>query len=422
VKNATVSVLLVGVLGAGFLAGTWYRPRQTVNAAGARPRAVRYYVDPMHPSYTSDRPGVAPDCGMALQPVYEAGDDAAVAAADGGAPAAVTVSPQQEQLIGVRVAAVETAAGRQRLRLSGRVVPDETRVYRVTVGIEGIVREVSTVTTGSLVSKDQWLATFAAPEARAPVQTYLVAVDVVDRAIRGAEAPAAVDFANAALQQTADRLATLGMSSAQIETIRRTRQMPATIRLAAPEAGFVIARNVSIGQKLDRGDELYRLADLRRVWIVADVFGADAEHVRPGAIAEISVPGRRRTLRGRVSGVPPQFNAANQSAAVRLDVDNPGFALRPEMFVDVDLIVTRPQSIAIPADAIIESGLKKSVFVERAAGVFEPRQVETGWRLGRRVEIVAGLQAGERIAVEGVFLLDAERRIRRMPSEVASRP
>ena len=420
-KNATVALLLVGVLGTGFLAGTWYRSRHAVSAAGTRPHVVRYYVDPMHPSYTSDRPGVAPDCGMALQPVYDADDDAAVARIPGGAPGAVTVSPQQQRVIGVRVAAVETAGGSQRLRLYGRVVPDEARVYRVTVGIEGIVREVSTVTTGSLVSKDQWLATFAAPEARAPVQTYLVAVDVVDRATKGAEASAAVEFANAALQQTADRLLTLGMSSAQIETIRRTRQMPATIRLAAPEAGFVIARNVSIGQKLDRGDELYRLADLRRVWILADVFDADAEQVTPGAIAEISLPGRGRTLRGRVSRVPPQFNAANQSAAVRIDVDNPGFALRPEMFVDVDLIVTRPESIAIPADAIIESGLKKSVFVERAAGVFEPRQVETGWRLGRRVEIVTGLQAGERIAVDGIFLLDAEHRIRGMPSEAASR-
>ena len=169
-KNATVALLLVGVLGTGFLAGTWYRPRHTVSAAGARPRAIRYYVDPMHPSYTSDRPGVAPDCGMALQPVYDGGDDAAVTATHGGAPDTVTVSPQQQPLIGVRVAAVETAAGGQRLRLYGRVVPDETRVYRVTVGIEGIVREVSAATTGSLVSKDQWLATFAAPEARAPVQ------------------------------------------------------------------------------------------------------------------------------------------------------------------------------------------------------------------------------------------------------------
>ena len=255
------------------------------------------------------------------------------------------------------------------------------------------------------------------------MQTYLVAVDVVDRATKGAEAAAAVEFANAALQQTADRLLTLGMSSAQIETIRRTRQMPATIRLTAPEAGFVIGRNVSIGQKLDRGDELYRLADLRRVWILADVSGADAEDVTPGAIAEISVPGRGGTLRGRVSSsVPPQFNAATQSAAVRLDVDNPGFALRPEMFVDVALMVTRPASIAIPADAIVDSGLGKSVFVERALGVFEPRRVETGWRFGRRVEIVSGLQAGERIAVDGVFLLDAERRIRAVPSGLTSRP
>lgn len=420
-KNATLSVLLLAMLGAGVLIGSWYRPRETVSAASARPRMVRYYVDPMHPSYTSDRPGVAPDCGMALQPVYD--EDAPARTGDRADVAgAVAVTPKQQELIGVRVATVESGTAARRVRLYGHVVPDEGRTWRINVGIDGFVREVSGAATGSLVRKDEWLATFTAPEARGAIQGYLVSLDVVERANQAAESAAAVEFANAALQQTADRLLALGMSATQIATIRKSRQVPSAIEIAAPEAGFVIARNVSVGQKLERGDELYRLADLGHVWIVADVSGADAAYIGPGATAAIVVPGRGTTLHGRVSRAPTQFNAASQSVALRIDVDNPGLILRPEMFVDVYVDIALPRSIAIPAGAVVDSGLTKSVFVERAAGLFEPRRVDTGWRFGGRVEIVNGLRAGERIAVEGAFLLDAEGRIRGSTSEPGSRP
>jgi membrane fusion protein, copper/silver efflux system len=203
------------------------------------------------------------------------------------------------------------------------------------------------------------------------------------------------------------------MSRTQIEEIRRTRVVPSTIRIVAPAAGFVIARTLTAGEKITSGQELFQIADLRRVWILADVPGAEAAQVRAGMTAEVSAPGRRSAIRATVSrAVVPQFDPLNQAAKVRLEADNPGFTLRPDMFVDVYLPIALPPAIAVPVDAVLDAGLKKRVFVERADGAFEPREVETGWRFGDRVEIVNGLSDGDRVVVAGTFLLDSESRMR----------
>ena len=417
-KNVTMSVVLLGVLSVGFLAGSWYNQRERVSAAALHARKILYYVDPMHPAYKSDKPGIAPDCGMQLDPVY--GDDAEGHADHGNAappsaasPDAVTIPPEKQQLIGVRLGVVEKVSHTPQLRLYGRVTPEETRVYRINAGMDGYIRELSGVTTGSQVRRDEWLAAYYAPEARSPIQGYLLSLDVLDRTTKAAEGPGPLAFARASVQQSIDRLLTFGVSRVQIEEIERTRQFPPNLKMTAPADGFVLIRNVSVGQKFDRGDELYTIADLRRVWILADVFGAEAEYVRPGMLARVALPGSMQTFRATVSrAVLPQFDAATQSLKVRLDADNPGYLLRPDMFVDVELPVALEPSIAVPVDAVLDSGLKKTVFVARGEGVFEPRDVETGWRFGDRVQIAKGLEAGERIVVSGTFLLDSESKLR----------
>jgi Cu(I)/Ag(I) efflux system membrane fusion protein len=433
-KKAALSIVVLGALGAGFLAGSWSSQRERVSAASLRARKVLYYVDPMHPEYKSDKPGIAPDCGMELEPIYAdgglrttdqhtaVGADLKVGPYQKVGPHQVAISPQQQQLIGVRVALAEKSSGTERLRLYGRVAPDETRVYRVDVGMDGFMREISTATTGSQVRKDEWLATFSAAEVRSPIQAYLVALDVFDRTKKGADNQVAIDLAAVNVQQGIDRLLTLGMSPVQIDEIKQTRQAPSYVKITAPADGFVLARNISVGQKFERGDELYRVADLRRVWILADVFGSEAEYIRPGMVAHVSVPGRRQSLKAAVSRtVLPQFDAASQSVKVRLEADNPGYLLRPDMFVDVHLSITLPATVAIPAEAVIDTGLNKTVFVEREAGVFEPRRVETGWRFGNRVQILDGLTPGDRIVVSGAFLLDSESRMRRGSPDLGSR-
>jgi Cu(I)/Ag(I) efflux system membrane fusion protein len=198
----------------------------------------------------------------------------------------------------------------------------------------------------------------------------------------------------------------------QREELARTRKVPNTIQIVSPVDGFVLARNVSPGLKFDRGFEFYRIADLRRVWVLADVFLQDAQQVHAGMRAQVLLREQHISLPAVITDILPQFDAVSRTLKIRLELDNPGFVLRPDMFVDVNLPVALPSSIVVPADAVIDSGLSKTVFVETGAGSFEQRQVQTGWRDGDRVEIVSGLSPGERIAVSGTFFLDSESRMR----------
>lgn len=411
-KKAAVCLVVLTLFGTGFLAGGWYRQREVVGATSALGRKVLYYVDPMHPGYTSDKPGVAPDCGMRLEPVYE--DEPADARRTRGSRVGdgiVHVSPDKQQLIGVRLAGVERSAITEPLHLYGRVVADENRSYTIDVGIDGYIRDLSPVTTGSLVRKDQWLATYSAVDLRAALQGFVVALEIADRSKRAAAPPPQIEMENANLQQNRDRLLTYGISRTQLDEIARTKVVPTDLTITAPGDGFVLSRNVSIGQKIRRGDQLYRIADLRRIWILVEIVGPEADHVRPGTTVNVSVPGRNVSRTARVTtAVLPQFDPATQAAVVRVEADNPDYVLRPDMFVDVDLPIALPSAIAVPLDAIVDSGRDQMVFVDRG-GTFEARRVRTGWRLGGRVEILEGLREGERVVVSGAFLLDAETRI-----------
>ena len=408
-------MLLLFLFAAGtFFAGSRYNQHKTSSSA----RKPLYYVDPMHPAYKSDKPGIAPDCGMQLKPVYAAD----LSIADDGnrqsslSPGAVRIDPAKQQLFGVRMSSVEESSGAWKLRLFGRVTPDEASIYRLNAGIEGYIREVSAVTTGSLVRKGQELATFSAPMAAMTIQTYLLNMGAEDRfkksAAEGSVEGQSLASANANIQQRTQQLQNLGMSVLQMEEIRRTRQFPDSIKIVAPADGFVLTRNVSPGLKFDRGAEWYRIADLNKVWIMATVSSREATMVRPGMTAQVSLPDRSRTLQARVSDVLPQFDITTGAFKVRLEADNPGYVLRPDMFVNVELSVRFSAVTTVPADAVLDSGLQKTVFVERGEGFFEPRRVETGWRFDDRVQIISGLATGERIVASGNFLIGSESRLK----------
>jgi membrane fusion protein, copper/silver efflux system len=419
VKKILYTLLLFLFAAGTFLAGSWYNQHKT--SAGTHSSAPQplYYVDPMHPAYRSDKPGIAPDCGMQLEPVYAGTQLAAAAPAQSQvslAPEPVRIDPARQQLFGVRVAPVEKTSGSYNLHLLGRVAPDEGRVYKLNAGIEGYIQEVSSATTGSFVRKDQVLATFSAPNASMTLQTYILNLGAEDRfrksAAEGSVEGQSVASVNANLQLRTQQLQNLGMSVLQMEEIRRSRQIPDTIKIVSPVDGFVVSRNVSPGQKFERDTEWYRIADLRRVWVVADVFESDAQYLQPGVQVRVSFPDQNRVFRGRVSNVLPQFDITTRTLKARIEVENQGYALRPDMFVNVELPVAFSHTLVVPADAVLDSGLKKTVFVERGNGVFSPRVVETGRRLDDRVEIVRGLQADERVVVSGNFLVSSESRLK----------
>jgi membrane fusion protein, copper/silver efflux system len=310
------------------------------------------------------------------------------------------------------------------LRLYGRVAADENRMYVLNSSTEGFVREISAVTTGTLVKKGEWLATVYSYDYRQPVQSFLTTLEVVDAAKKRGVDSHELTPAEESSHFAERRLQGIGMSAAQIDDIRRTRVAPLDVKIAAPADGFVIARNATRGQKFDKGAEWYRIANLDRVWIVADVPEADAPTVRPGTHARVWLPGRYKAIDAAVMQILPQVDATTRTLRVRLEAANPGYLLRPEMFVDVELPIASPPALTVAADAVLDSGENKIVFVQRGEGVFEPRQVETGARVGDQVEIVSGLTAGERIVVSGNFLIGSEARLKgSMPlaSTVAAR-
>jgi RND family efflux transporter MFP subunit len=282
--------------------------------------------------------------------------------------------------------------------------------------MEGSIRALSPVTAGAFVRKGQWLGAFFSAELRTPLQAYLTALDVLAqdpaaRARLGTQLVAGSSPGSSA-RFAVERLRGMGMSAPQLERIAETRQIPLTADILSPADGLVLSRGVTLGQKYDKGAEWFRIANLDQVWILADLLESDAALARPGATARVTIPGRPGPLTAVVSQVPPQFDAASRTLKLRLELDNPGAALRPDMFVDVELTVERPTAVTVPADALVDAGVRRTVFVEQGDGVYAPRAVETGWRHGDRVEIVRGLEAGERIVVSGTFLVDSESRIR----------
>jgi len=426
-KRLLIFGILLLMLGS-FLVGTLISSRVTARKTAANGRKILHYVDPMHPSYTSDKPGIAPDCGMSLEPVYAAGagtaTDKNIAAFP---PGTVQLSADRQQLIGVRTATAEVSASQQTLRLTGRVVADETRVYVINATIDGWITKVTAVTTGSIVREEQVLASFYSPEFLSASSALLFALGSMDRvqAVGGGSPQSQVQKDqmtqfNVNLQQYKDSLRNLGMGRRQIEEMIHSRKYTENIDITSPGYGIILARNVSDGQRFAKGEQFFRIGDLSKVWIVVDTYGADVDHFRPGMAVKVTMPNRGRTFHARVSSVLPQFDPVSRTLKVRLEADNPGFILRPDMFVDIELPIKLPAMLSLPSEAVLDSGLKKTVFIERAHGSFEPREVETGRNLGNMVEIVAGLKAGEKVVISGTFLLDSESRMKNAAAGISS--
>jgi multidrug efflux pump subunit AcrA (membrane-fusion protein)/YHS domain-containing protein len=388
-KKFLYPILTILIIVGSFWAGSWYSQRKAVKVDPSAVKSIPVTVEEEPETDTSSM-----------------------------APGTVRSTPERQQAIGVRLGVVEKKPVTHTLRILGRVAADETKIYRINASVDGWIKETFPNSVGSLVKKDEVLATFYSPQFLDAEQGYLYALGTVERLGPGrrlelgrkeAPNPAALD--PYVVQRQIDVLRGMGMGDTQIEEVGRTRQITQDIKITAPADGFVIARNVSPEQRFLKGTELYRIADLSRVWILADVFEHEARYFKPGVKAKVHLPHQKRTYHATVSEALPIFDPTTRTLKVRLETDNPEFVLRPDMFVDVELPISLPPAVTVPADAVLDSGLKKTVFVDRGNGFFEPLEVETGWHIGNRVEIVKGLKPGERIVISGNFLIDSESRL-----------
>jgi membrane fusion protein, copper/silver efflux system len=409
-------------------------------------RRVLYWIDPMHPAYKSDRPGIAPDCGMPLEPVYaDEGGPSSPAAVERTA-ATVSIDSDARQMFGIRVVPVESTSGTRTRRVPGRVVADESRVYRIGAALDGFVKETYRDTVGSPVRKGQRLAVVYSQEYTSSLGGYVSAAEQAQfsrgeqiqvprndqpqageaAATPGSELPAQVSNRGRArnaresasgpgaaptVRTWADRLRNLGVGEAQIEEMYTTRKVPDGVDIVAPADGYIVARNVSAGMRFERNAELYRIADLSRVWIVADLLGPE-DQPRPGAVARVTAWNQSRSFSARVSASLPQVDPVTRAVKLRLEADNGTLTLRPDMLVSVDFELPAPGGLSVPADAVIDSGLSQRVYADLGNGTFVARQVETGERFADRVQILSGLSAGDKVVASGAFLVDSESRLK----------
>ncbi|HST09419.1 MAG TPA: efflux RND transporter periplasmic adaptor subunit [Terriglobales bacterium] len=405
-KPVAVGSLVVIALGA-FIAGRFTVGSSSKNQPTAK--RILYYVDPMHPAYKSDKPGTAPDCGMALEPVYGGDNPASKLQLPAGA---VSITPEQQQLIGVRVEKVEKNTGTRLIRTTGRVAPDDNRVFRLMAGTDGWIRELQDTPAGTAVKKDQLLATFYSREFRNAEQAYLGSLASIDRVKSTRDAEDINRLSDSSVRINEEQLRTLGMGEPQIRELAKTRLVTGDIALVAPVDGIVLSRTITPQQSFEKGTEFFRIADLSKVWIVADVFSDETATLRPGSKATVMVRELGKTVSASVSNSPPLFDAASRTLKLRLETDNPGMFLRPDMYVDVEFHAPAPVGISVPAESILDSGMQKIVYLETSDGVFEPRPVELGGSFGNRVTVKRGLAEGDRVVTSGNFLIDSESRMK----------
>lgn len=420
--------VVLAILVAAAMVGSYFLGRHHSGSSrdGRAARRVLYYIDPMHPSYKSDKPGIAPDCGMPLEPVYaDEGANAPTIKAVSLPSGAVTIDRELQKLLGIRVAPVAHGGASREVRVVGRVAPEDTRVYRLNSGVDGFIRKTFDDSVGTQVKKDQKLASYYSPEFLSVASGFLAASAGVPGST-GGDGSRTMPFPGAVSKQGVsslggytDRLRNLGMSELQIRHIAETRALPESIDVVAPTDGLILAKNITAGQHFDHEMEFYRIADLSEVWVVAEVDEQEAAYLRPGQTARVSLNGGGHALPAKISTSLPQSEIGGGTIKLRVEVANPGFRLRPDMLVDVKFPVHMPPGVSVPVDALVDSGARTRVYVERTEGVFEPREVETGWRSGDQVEIKRGIQPGERVVVAATFLVDSESRLK-SPGPVAA--
>jgi len=355
-------------------------------AAEAAKGRILYYRNPMGLPDTSPVPK-KDSMGMDYLPVHEG---------EGSEDGIVKLSLGRIQRSGVRSEPVSRRAVGQPIRVPGTVQLDERRVSVVSMRADAFVQEVAPVTTGDRVTKGTRLVRLYSPEISTAGAQFITELNAAARGVPEGGAR--------------QRLENLGVPPEVIAEIERSRKVPLTINWSAPRDGIVLERSVSDGMKMAAGDSLFRLADISTIWVLADVPERELAAVRIGATATVRLRGRPGTsFEGQVSVIYPQIAEATRTARVRVELANRDGILLPNMYADVEIgSGDAVPEIAVPDSAVIDTGTRRIVILDRSEGRFEPREVKLGRRGDGVVAITDGVSEGDRVVVSANFLIDAE--------------
>jgi membrane fusion protein, copper/silver efflux system len=398
------------------------------NSAAGKASKIDYWTCTMHPSVREKGPGKCPICSMDLVPVMKesttpAGSSKSApqhdhAAMLAGKPSdgSVTSSPSHEfvvpverqQQIGVRYAKVERKPLRHTIRAVGLIVPDKRRSWQFVSRVDGYVQKLVVTAPGELVEKDAPLLSIYSPDLLTTEREFVALLRMRDQA----KSKDARETPQRLIESAKRRLQLWNVTEQQIAYLEETRKASETLTLLSPFRGVVQSVPVEQGKSVKPGDLLVEVADLSVVWLWAEFYENELSMLQVGqklTVTAKSYPGQN--FDGTLSLIDPFLDATKRTAKVRIDIPNPDFKLRPGMYVNAELEMDMGAALTIPVSAVMPTGTRSVVFVDKGEGKLEPRIVQLGTKYGDIYEVKSGLRENERVVASANFLIDAESKV-----------
>ncbi|MDX8388488.1 MAG: efflux RND transporter periplasmic adaptor subunit [Ghiorsea sp.] len=408
--SIVAALMLTIGLGAGYMLSPSPMDMKATNVdkqSGTKAdKEVLFYRNPMNPNITS-QVAAKDEMGMDYIPVYAGGNE------PDGPVGTVSIDPTVVQNIGVRTTKAVQKDLSRTIRTIGRVTYDEERVTLLHPKYDGWVEKMFIDRTGDHVGKDTMLMSIYSPQLVATQEEYLLALNNAEN-LKDSPFKDVRDGALSLLESARERLELLDVPQHQIMKLNRERKVMKGLHIHSPFDGIVMNIGAREGQRITPNTELYKIADLSRVWVVVDLYDDDLPWVQVGDMADMKVAGiPGRVFKGKVSFIYPYLEAKTRTVKMRLEFDNPKLELKPEMFANVTVMAGKQvNAVVVPSEAIIRTGEQDQVFIQREAGKYEPRQVMVGVEAEGLVQIVEGVQAGETVVTSGQFLIDSESKLK----------
>ena len=339
-----------------------------------------------------------------------------------GVPGIVTIAPERLQTIGVKYEPVARRPLEKIIRTVGRVAVDERKLAKVTIKFHGWIERLFVSATGDHVRKGQQLFTIYSPDLVATQEEYLLALQG-RKQMGESEFPEVARGSQDLLEATKRRFQLWDITADHVRELEKTGKVLKALPIHSPITGTVIKKEALAGAHVDPGQELYTIADLSHIWILADIYEYELSFVKKEQKAAVTLSyDPSRVLTGQVCFIYPTLDPKTRTAKVRFEMDNADDTLKPDMYANVELRVSLGTKLAIPQEAIIESGQKQVVFLHHGGGKLEPRLIKTGVKTGEWSEVLEGLKEGEHVVTSANFLIDSESRLKSVVEGMGGMP
>ena len=419
-KKIFLIVLLVVILGFVVIKFNFVQNISNIFSSSKTESKAGVYLCPMHPTYTSDRPGDCPICGMRLDKREQGSKNIVHRMAKGmkmeedseetqeTEEFKLEIDPVKEQYLGIKTTKAKLKDVQKEIKALGTVMPDETKLAHIHTKFSGYIQKVFADYEGKLVSKGQPLFTVYSPELVSTQEEYLLALEAEEK-LKDNKFPEIAKSQRELLSAARRRLELWDISSEQIDKLKETKQVTKELTIYSPVNGFITKREAFEGTEIAPEDTLYDIADLSRVWVVVEVYENDLPFVSVGQTATINFDYENiKPFIGKITYIYPTIDPTTRTLKVRLEVNNPGFKLKPDMYVNAILLANIGKHIVIPIRAAIDSGKRQVVFVKEGKGKFIPKEVKLGPEVNDERVVYSGINDGDDVVTDGNFLLDSE--------------